>query len=137
MKKNKNSKINIIYHLIKIPIIVFIIFLSYNLLNNGKEIQKINTYNAYQNDASRGIFNVTEWKCRLVGIVEKKIKNTNFEKLSKLMTDEIVKYYHESTEEIRKQEILEYNKKKSFFRNIGNVFKKSYKKTKTKVLDYL
>jgi len=136
MKKN-NSKLNIIYHLIKIPIILFIIFLSYNLLNNGKEVQKINTYNASQNDASNGIFNVTEWKCKLVEIVEKKIKNTKFEKLSELIIDEIVKYYHENTNDIRKQEVLTYNNKKSFLKNIGNVAKKSYKKVKTKGLDLI
>ncbi len=124
------------YHIVKIPFFVFFIYTAYNIINTEKQIQKINIYNAYQNDASRGIFNVNEWKCKLIDVIDKKIKKTNFKKISSMVTGEFIDYYHNNTSEIRKQEVLTYNSKNSFWKNIKNVASNSFDKLKVKGIEF-
>lgn len=125
-----------LYHIMKIAVLIVLIFIAYNILNYQKEIQKINISNAYQNDASKGIFNANEWKCKLIGIIENKIKETNFKKISQVITKEIIEYYHKSTKDIRKQEILTYNQNSSFFKNIANISLNSFNKLKVKGIEF-
>ncbi len=116
-------------------ILIFSIFLSINIYKKESLIKKQKEIYSQQYDIKSGLFNPTEWKCKLLYVLEKKFNTLNIANLSDEILTFIEKFYQNSTEKVRNKPL--WGDQGSIFSKSIDFIKTATEKGKVIVIDFI
>lgn len=91
---------------ISLIVLAALVYPAYIVIDESDTLQEKKTYNAYLNDVSRGIFNPTEWKCKIVDIVSNKLADFGVEDVTESIFDYVDSVFTGATKDLADEDVF-------------------------------